>query len=325
MLEFLDKIESIKTMSIDGFSVIFLRGPISYSEDIIILREAVDKDLVEISEVSEGGSVNQLKFENRSNKFIVGFRGDILIGCKQNRFLFTTIIIPPESVNNIPVSCVEQGRWSWQTEKMKQERRIPYLINAVNISFEANVGDRQALRESGSIEIIQHEVWGAIMSRMQRLSVKSLTSNIVEIIEKKIKGAKIDVPEGANGVVILYDRKVIGGEIFFLKVDKSYIEQSVIAAYFDYEYYKKAKIKIESDISELDQLLKEITKCSIKKREGILSEDVVSLKSDKIVGFLTMLNNKPVHMEFVVPINIEKHDEYFKNIVQRMDNIMSAL
>ena len=46
--------------------------------------------------------------------------GEELVGAKQNRIVNTTILIPANSTITIPVSCVEQGRWSYDVLKKKE-------------------------------------------------------------------------------------------------------------------------------------------------------------------------------------------------------------
>ncbi len=86
--------------------------------DFLTLDNALANDALIITEVTEGGSVPELKVSNKSEINVLLLDGEKLVGAKQNRVLNTTILIAPRSETNIPVSCVEQGRWSYRAERM---------------------------------------------------------------------------------------------------------------------------------------------------------------------------------------------------------------
>lgn len=77
------------------------------------LDQAIGRGVAEISEVSEHGSVPQLRLRNRAGQLLFLLDGEELVGAKQNRILNLSILAPAGSGLEIPVSCVEQGRWSW--------------------------------------------------------------------------------------------------------------------------------------------------------------------------------------------------------------------
>ena len=79
--------------------------------DYLVLDEALASGLVEITEVSEQGSVPELKFINRGPKPVLIVDGEELLGAKQNRIVNLTILVAANSELTIPVSCVEAGRW----------------------------------------------------------------------------------------------------------------------------------------------------------------------------------------------------------------------
>lgn len=57
-----------------------------------------------------------LFLENISNHKIILLDGEELIGAKQNRILNTTVLVDKQTKLNIPVSCVEAGRWNYESE-----------------------------------------------------------------------------------------------------------------------------------------------------------------------------------------------------------------
>jgi hypothetical protein len=79
--------------------------------DYLILEEALGQGVVEITEVSQGGSVPELKLINRSTRKLLIVDGEELVGAKQNRIVDATFLIAGRTEITIPVSCVEQGRW----------------------------------------------------------------------------------------------------------------------------------------------------------------------------------------------------------------------
>jgi hypothetical protein len=89
-----------------------------------LLDEALAEGLMEVIEVDSEGSVPDLKVRNISPEMIMILDGEELVGAKQNRIVNTTILIQGNSVILIPVSCVEQGRWSYNSPTFYSEQRI---------------------------------------------------------------------------------------------------------------------------------------------------------------------------------------------------------
>jgi hypothetical protein len=76
------------------------------------LDEAVARGL-DITEVDESGSVGTLRVKNPLDELVLLYEGEELVGAKQNRILARTILVDARSALEIPVACVEQGRWSF--------------------------------------------------------------------------------------------------------------------------------------------------------------------------------------------------------------------
>jgi len=82
-----------------------------------LYQQAHDAGLISIEEVSESGIVGMLRVANRADRPVLLVEGEVLLGMKQTRVLNLTILVPPTSVLNVPVSCVESGRWHSVSEE----------------------------------------------------------------------------------------------------------------------------------------------------------------------------------------------------------------
>jgi hypothetical protein len=83
--------------------------------DYQVLSDATRSASITIQEVSQSGSVPELRVTNRGSKPVLLLDGEELIGAKQNRVLNTTILLKENSDTVVPVSCTERGRWSFSS------------------------------------------------------------------------------------------------------------------------------------------------------------------------------------------------------------------
>ena len=94
------------------------------SLDYVLLSTALKSGGVTVTEVSEGGSVPDLKVVNHSDDAVLMLDGEELSGAKQNRVLNTTILLGGKLDAVIPVSCTEQGRWSYDSAEFQSSGEV---------------------------------------------------------------------------------------------------------------------------------------------------------------------------------------------------------
>lgn len=88
-----------------------------------LLDDLIDDGLAEVVEVDEQGSVPTLKVRNLAALDALLLDGTELRGAKQNRMVNVTIVVGAGQETEIPVTCVEAGRWAYRERQFRSSRR----------------------------------------------------------------------------------------------------------------------------------------------------------------------------------------------------------
>ena len=183
--------------------------------DYVTLDEALSNKFAKVTEVSEGGSVPDLKFINDSENSVFLMEGEELIGAKQNRTLNLSILIPAKRAISIPVSCVERGRWHHASREFSSAPRAQYAEGRAKKMAQVSA----SLQSTGTRYSNQGEVWQDIDEKFLRLKTSSRTSAMADIFEQHSTGLEEYVKsfrpeEGQVGAVFAIAGKVSGFELF---------------------------------------------------------------------------------------------------------------
>lgn len=144
-----------------------------------LLDDALNLGSARVTEVSEAGSVPQLRFENRGDLPVLLLDGEELVGAKQNRILNLTILAPAHKTIVIPVSCVEAGRWDAASAEFGSARRAHFAAGRARKAKDVSA----SMRTRGSRESDQSAVWRDIETRARRMSVASPTRAAAALYE----------------------------------------------------------------------------------------------------------------------------------------------
>ena len=79
-----------------------------------------------VTEVDAAGSVPELAVDNPLDSHVLLYDGEELVGAKQNRILNVSVLVGARSKTRIPVSCVEQGRWSSRSARFGAASHTAY-------------------------------------------------------------------------------------------------------------------------------------------------------------------------------------------------------
>ena len=185
-----------------GLSMFPLRSGLRGGVDYLLLRDALAARLVTVREVSGRASISDLIVENRAQRGVLIVDGEELVGAKQNRVVNLTLLARPAETTTIPVSCVEQGRWSCDKDPFTPSERMHHCRGrAAKLS---NVQD--SARLEGSRYSIQPAIWDEIQAKTAAMGAFSPTAAMGAFFE--LHASALDemvahftpVPEECGGI-----------------------------------------------------------------------------------------------------------------------------
>jgi len=156
--EYLTSFEFGELQHFENLGIIPLLTPLNKTPEYLTLKEALEKRVLTITEVSREGSVPELKVKNKAKKPVLLLDGEELVGAKQNRVLNTTILLKEKSDTVIPVSCTEQGRWSYKSKELSDSGTV--LTPKLRLIKAQTVSD--SLEDSREYRSDQGTVWEGI-------------------------------------------------------------------------------------------------------------------------------------------------------------------
>lgn len=278
--------------------------PVSYlpesKYDYISLDNAISKNYVKIGEIDESGNVNTLIVKNTSYFNVLLLDGEELIGAKQNRVLNTTILIEKQSNTVIPVSCVERGRWSYQSKEFRTSDRIMSSnIKAKkmeDVHYNLNINPENPLFSSN-----QRRVWEEVDELLLKRKYASGTSSMSDafdsskdIIEKYIEHFKFDKTK--NGIVVVINGRIVGFEM----ISKS----EVFEEYFP-KLLRGFVIDAIDDISEkfeeitnenVIEFLRKLKKCRQSSYKSVGLGDSFRYESEETIAAVLSQNDVVIHI-----------------------------
>jgi hypothetical protein len=123
--------------------------------------------------------VPELKLVNKSAAKVLVVDGEELMGAKQNRIVNASFLIAFLSEIVIPVSCVEQGRWSYRSAKFSSGEKI--MPPSLKREYQKNVAC--SLERGAGYRSDQGMIWNEIEEKARRMKVKSSTGAMADLFE----------------------------------------------------------------------------------------------------------------------------------------------
>jgi len=310
VISIINGMQQIYGIEKDGFKVEIYYADIKDIPNVLSLKKAIESGALKVVET---GSVHKVVIENKSGQRILLQRGDVIVGGKQNRTILSPILVPANQVFNIPVNCVEAGRWSYsrvgevvglRRREFAHIERLPMYLRAKFLQKEVALKTRSEYFEeitSGG----QTELWGDINESSEKLAAVNPTSDVVEIIRKAKTDIDKDlekVPENATIVVYYYRGKIIALEAYFIDGARDIIIDNIKGAYADYLYYERERIETPDAAERVEEIVDELKHSELSEPEKIGEEEVVNIDMRRYVGQIVCIDNKPIVMEIKLKV-----------------------
>ena len=209
-----------------------LLAPDGIDPEYLTLEQALDKDLIQITELDTQGSVPELRLQNLGKKNVLIIEGEELVGAKQNRIVNSSFLISGKTDVVIPVSCVEQGRWSYRSEGFESGKKMMHA----SLRREHQEDVSYSLKCGNGYRSDQGRIWNNISEKSARMKVGSSTGAMADVFdsyEDKLSDFldKFYLIEWQIGAVFAINGQILGLEgfschdtfkRFFEKLVKSY-------------------------------------------------------------------------------------------------------
>jgi len=303
--KYVEKAKIGRKQSYQNLAVFPLLSPYAAAVDYIILDEALDQALIQVVEVDESGSVPELKVINKSPKMILILDGEELVGAKQNRIVNTTILIQANSTTVIPVSCVEQGRWSYQSPRFHSQKRM--MSPGLRAMKARQVHD--SVRASGRYQSDQGAIWEEISEKAVRMHAESPSMAMAAMYEKERSSLEkyvnhFRLTDMQVGAVFAINGKVVGLDGFgkpatFTSVFKKLVQSYALDAVDWLEEGRDHKV-LKGDVTKF---LKASAKATVETRPSVGLGTDLRLESENLTGFALALDDQILHFSIFVQGN----------------------
>jgi hypothetical protein len=279
-----------------GLAVAPLLGHPARATDYIVLDDALKSGRFWIAESTDSGIVALLRATNLTDHSVFLMEGEELIGAKQNRVLNLSLLVPPGATIDIPVSCVEAGRWQRRSERFSVSPNTQFAAGRARKV--AQVTD--SLVENMSARSDQSDVWATIDAKAARLGIRSGTSAMSAMFERHVVPIEkyndmLQATPGQVGSVFLVGGEFAGLDAFDSDTTYAKLHAKLVAGYAaDALEVSRVSTAITSRL--VDEFLDRVTEAPTEAFNVTGAGRSVRLASRTVAGAALELDGRLLHL-----------------------------
>lgn len=176
-----------------GFDFVFVRpgSPNPAASTVRLFGDTAIEGFT-IEELSTSGSVPALQAKNATTFDVLLIAGQLVQGGKQNRGINADMLVGAGQSAKIPVTCVEQGRWSGTPRS-----RFGHAgFEPIDVRFSKMRDVHESQRAGGDAEANQSKVWSTISQMSRVLRSESPSADLLHSI--RATRERVSRPMGAS-------------------------------------------------------------------------------------------------------------------------------
>ena len=263
----------------------------------VLLDDALEKNLARVTEISGAGSVPELAFENSSAERILLVDGDQLIGAKQNRIVNLSILVGAGKRVVIPVSCVEQGRWRYKSDRFSSSNSA--LFAKARASKMSQVS--ASMRTTGRHASDQGAIWAAVADKAESLGHVSETMAMSDLYERSTDDLRAYVQAfraepRQRGAVVAIDGKVAGVELFDSAAAFARYFQKFVRSYAMDAVETKKEVAVAAAEEDVRRFLESLETATAERFAALGDGEDIRLSGKEIEGGALMVEGRLVHL-----------------------------
>jgi hypothetical protein len=293
-----------------NMAIVPLYTPVEEEPEYLTLQEALDQQMLKITELDESGSVPELKVTNTSAQYVLLLDGEELMGAKQNRVLNTTILLKPNSETVIPVSCTEQGRWAYSSAEFSSSGHI--MAQRIRSSKAKSV--HSSLRQMRGHQSDQGEVWAKIHELSTEAEVASPTGAMRDVYESKASHLAdyektFEFIPKQQGILVMINGEVVGFDILSRASAYQKLHSKLIKSYAMDAMHQQTKPHSTPSISKVRAFLEATADCTAETYPSIGYGDDHRFEGKTMVGSALVANESVIHIAFFKKTENDTKDE----------------
>jgi hypothetical protein len=151
--------------------------------DADLLEEALLCKQTTVTEVSEAGAVDRVLVRHGGTRPLLLLHGEEVVGAKQNRIFNASFVIAPGTTAEVPVSCVESGRWGYTSPG-----GFTTSSRTVTSSMRGSCAHRvtSSLARRGTYDANQGQVWSDVDQHLRRRRITSRTAAYADAADSQL-------------------------------------------------------------------------------------------------------------------------------------------
>ncbi len=283
----------------EKMAVVPIFAPDSPDLDYLPLKTAMERRLLTVTEVSQGGSVPELKVVTTSDVPVLLLDGEELAGAKQNRVLNTTILLKERSETIIPVSCTEQGRWAYRSAEFAESGVVasPRIRTAKVASVTASLADSRRYSSD------QSEVWDHISRLTTESEVHSPSSAMRDVFESKSRDLQgyleaFGIAPKQQGLLVLINGKAIGFDVVSREAAYAALHPKLIKSYALDALVQKEEAAGKPTVDQASHFIEDAVVAEEKKYESVGHGWDYRLQGRELVGSALVYRETVIHTAF---------------------------